>query len=164
MLMIFLFKIKHYRVNLVKLFMQRIGLNIDLLSHNRDEFENIYHLNNEQINKFKYFNNRSDFYEGYNVRFFTILVDSKIVGLAHIRKNPYIDETYWLSYLCILDEYQNNGLASLLSEYIFTWFKENDLQFETSSYSESGFIKLKPLFNKLSQKCGVKFIDKETKI
>lgn len=129
-----------------------------------DFIREVYHDNIDRINEFKYFNNRSDFNELHNVKLFTIILNNEIVGLAHIRKNPYIENTYWLSYLCIIEKHENKGLASILSKYIFNWFKKENIQFETSSYSESGFIKLKPLFNKLSKELNVAFIDKETNI
>lgn len=118
----------------------------------------------DEINNFKYFSTNSDFLYIDKVYFFALYIDDKMVGLAHIRKSPYIENTYWLSYLSILPEYENMGYASKLSEYIFKWFSDNDFQFETSSYSEKGFVKLKPLFNRLAKKYDVKFIDKETKI
>ena len=128
------------------------------------EFLDLYNNINLNVQVFKYFDNRIDFLEIENVYFFTLFIDGKLIGLAHIRKSPHIHNTYWLSYLSILNEYENMGYGSKLSEYIFKWFCENNLQFETSSYSEIGYLKLKPLFNKLSKKYSVQFIDKETKI
>jgi hypothetical protein len=128
------------------------------------EFLRFYNEKIKEINSFKYFDNSSDFSGIDNVYFFVLYIDDKMVGLAHIRKSPYIENTYWLSYLSILNNFENMGYASKLSDYIFRWFSENDYQFETSSYSETGFLKLKPLFNKLSKKYDVKFLDKETKI
>lgn len=94
------------------------------------------------------------------VYFFGLEVNDIIVALAHIRRSPRLEKTYWLSYLCVDPEFEGNGYASQLSEYIFKWFKEHNLQFESSSYTEDGFIKLKPLFNKLANKYSVPFIDK----
>jgi GNAT superfamily N-acetyltransferase len=114
--------------------------------------------------RFKYFL-YTDFKNSYNtdpdsVRFFTVKENDLVVGLAHIEKSPYAENTYWLSYLSIDPKFENKGYASILSEFIFKWFKKHNLTFETSSYSSSGFIKLKPLFNKLSKKYNVNFIDK----
>lgn len=128
-----------------------------------EEFSNIYNKKISHINKFDFFCNRFDFTNIEDVYFFTISIDEKIIGLAHIRKSPYEKRTYWLSYLSILEDYQNKKYASKLSDYIFKWFAENNLQFETSSYTKKG-IRLKPLFKKLSIKYNVDFIDKETLI
>ncbi len=130
-----------------------------------DEFINV--CGNINTDNFKYFYPRTDFTEINNVDFFVIYSnsnDNEVVGIAHIRKNPYINNTHWLSYLSISPDYQNLGYASKLSEYIIKWFKQKDLQFETSSYSKQGFVKLKPLFNKLTNKYNVDFLDKETLI
>ena len=94
------------------------------------------------------------------VYFFGLEVNDITVALAHIRRSPYIENTYWLSYLCVDPDYEGNGYASQLAEHIFKWFRERNLQFETSSYTEEGFVKLKPLFNKLATKYDVPFIDK----
>jgi GNAT superfamily N-acetyltransferase len=120
--------------------------------------------------RFKYMQLDSDMRKDYDqsdiinnlkqVYFFGLEVNDIIVALAHIRRSPYIENTYWLSYLCVDPDYEGAGYASQLSEYIFKWFRERNLQFETSSYTEDGFVKLKPLFNKLATKYGVPFIDK----
>jgi hypothetical protein len=114
--------------------------------------------------QFKYFSSRGDFQNSDDVYFFTLEKENKIIGLAHIRKSPYLEKTYWLSYLSILKEFENMNYATKLSDYLFNWFSDNELQFETSSYSNEGFVKLKPLFNRLSKKYNVSFIDKETTI
>ena len=127
-----------------------------------DTFDPRYLLKNDGGNKvFKYYQ-YSDFQqEPKNVFFFGLEYDNKLISLAHIRKNPRIENTYWLTYLCVDQIYEGKGYASILAEHIFKWYKQNNLQFESSSYTEQGYIKLKPLFNKLALKYDVKFIDKE---
>ncbi len=110
---------------------------------------------------FKYFSYMDYQIEPNNVKFFVIKINDVIVGMAHIRKSAYKENVWFLSYISMDDSYKNKGYASLLSDYMFKWFKDNDITFETSSYSEDGYIKLKPLFKKLSIKYGVDFIDKE---
>ncbi len=95
------------------------------------------------------------------VYFFGLEVNDIIVALAHIRRSPYIENTYWLSYLCVDPLYESQGYASKLSESMFKWYKEHNLQFESSSYTERGYITLKPLFNRLAKQYNVPFIDKE---
>lgn len=149
--------------------------NIKLDIYNRDEFYNyVYtHKNGEMSGRFKYRNDMGkkrfrymqldhDFKEFKNepVYFFTIKENDLDVGIAHIRKSPHIENTFWLSYLCIDPYYENKGYATKLSTFIFEWFRDNNYQFETSSYTEAGFVKLKPLFNRLAKKFNVPFIDK----
>jgi len=125
------------------------------------EFDPRYLVKNDGGSKvFKYYqysdyqNNTDDVY------FMGLMVDNIIVALAHIFKSPYHKNTYSLSYLCVDPLYEGKGYASILADNMFQWFKENNVQFETSSYTEQGFIKLKPLFNKLALKYNVPFIDK----
>ena len=148
----------------IREYLNESNSNINIKEYSGRDFLKFYNQKIKEINSFKYFNNSSDFSGIDNVYFFVLYIDGKIIGLAHIRKSPYIENTYWLSYLSILNGFENMGYASKLSEFIFKWFSENNIQFETSSYSETGFLKLKPLFNKLAKKYDVKFIDKETKI
>ena len=125
------------------------------------EFDPRYMLKNDGGNKaFKYYMYDDYKHEPENVYFLGLMVDDKLVALAHLRKSPYIENTYWLSYLCVDPLYEGKGYASILAENMFQWFKEKNLQFESSSYTEQGFIKLKPLFNKLALKYSVPFIDK----
>lgn len=117
--------------------------------------------NDEREEVFKYFS-YSDFQvEPQNVKFFTIKINDVIIGIAHIRKSKNKENTWFLSYLSIDPKHKNKGYASMLSEYMIKWFKDNNINFETSSYSEEGYIKLKPLFKKLTKKYNVQFIDKE---
>lgn len=154
-------------VSLVELYNQILNENtiIQDLSSNemskyiyRDDEYDPRFQNYKDGGKFKYLS--SDDFNSNEVRFFIIKENDLVVGLAHIRKSPYTENTWWLSYLSIDKDYQNKGYASKLTDYIFKWFNKNNLNFETSSYTEEGMIKLKPLFNKLAQKYKVKFIDK----
>lgn len=114
---------------------------------------------------FKYYQ-YSD-YSGYGINenntiFFGIFENDIMVGLVRIYLNDDNKEQniWWLTYLCIDPEYSSKGYASKLADYIFKYFKDHNYTFETSSYTEEGFVKLKPLFNKLALKYGVPFIDK----
>lgn len=98
-----------------------------------------------------------DFLTNKNVYFLGYFIDNKIVALAHIvEKNK---NNFYLNYLCVDPIYKGKGYASLLSENIFRWFKLKNYSFETSKYTEIGFKKLKPLFNKLAKKYDVIFKD-----
>lgn len=134
----------------------------------RDQITTNYKLDPRFQNKmngglkvFKYMQLQYDFdYKDKEVYFFCLFYNDIIVSLAHIRKSPHIENTYWLSYLCTDPLYSSKGYASQLSEFMFKWFKKNNLQFETSSYTEEGMIALKPLFNRLAIQYNVPFIDK----
>jgi len=110
--------------------------------------------------RFKYFHYNDYKIESKNVKVFAIKEGDIIVGIAHIRKSSHRENTWFLSYMSIDLDFSNKGYATLLTKFMLKWFKENNITFETSSYSEEGFLKLKPLFNKMAIKYGVDFIDK----
>lgn len=125
-------------------------------------FDTRFLLKNDGGNKaFKYYQYDDFKIEPKNVFFFGLEYNNQLIALAHIRKSPHLQNTYWLSYLCVDPLYEHKGYATILAEYIFKWYKQHGLQFETSSYTEIGYIKLKPLFNRLALKYNVNFIDKE---
>jgi GNAT superfamily N-acetyltransferase len=109
---------------------------------------------------FKYFSYSDYQISPNNVKIFVIKINDIVAGMAHIRKSKNKENTWFLSHLSMDSSYTNKGYASKLSDYMFRWFKDNGITFETSSYTEEGYIKLKPLFNKLATKYGVEFIDK----
>jgi GNAT superfamily N-acetyltransferase len=109
---------------------------------------------------FKYFSYSDYQIEPNNVKIFVIKINDIVAGMAHIRKSESKENTWFLSHISIDPLYENKGYASMLSNYMFKWFRDNNINFETSSYTEEGYIKLKPLFNRLSLKYDVKFIDK----
>ena len=109
---------------------------------------------------FKYFSYNDYDLEPHNVKFFVIKINDVIVGMAHIRKSANKENTWFLSHLSMDESFTDKGYASQLSEYMFKWFRDNGITFETSSYSEEGYVKLKPLFNRLALKYDVNFIDK----
>lgn len=126
------------------------------------EFDPRFLLKNDGGKKaFKYYQ-YSDYQQNKDSVFFmSLMVDNIIVALAHIQKSSYQENTYWLSYLCVDPIYEGKGYATQLTDNIFQWFKDNNMTFETSRYTEDGYIKLKPLFNRLASKYNVSFIDKE---
>lgn len=109
---------------------------------------------------FKYFSYSDYKIEPNNVKFFVIKINDIVAGMAHIRKSKRKENTWFLSHLSIDPLYGSKGYASMLSDYMFKWFKDNGITFETSNYTEEGYVKLKPLFNELATKYDVEFIDK----
>lgn len=98
-----------------------------------------------------------------NTRFFGIFEGDLMVGLAliFINQENTPKNIWWLRYLCIDPAYEGKGYASQLADYLFKYFKQHGYTFETSSYTDQGYVKLKPLFNRLAVKYNVPFIDKE---
>lgn len=119
-------------------------------------------LSTEKGGVFKYFDLDDITQIQRTERFFPVIeVDSKIVGLAELENKPNTELIYWLKFLSIDTNSQGKGYASRLAEEIFQFAYKKGFSIETSSYSQEGFQKLKPLLQRFSNKYNVNFIDKE---
>ena len=98
-------------------------------------------------------------------KFYPIIkVGDKIVGLSELLKDPFdIDKkNLCIQFLSIDPKEQDNGYASKLAKEIFEFARKNNYSLEASSYTEKGFKKLRPVFERLSKEYSdVKFINKE---
>lgn len=123
-------------------------------------FKDIKGINNGQ---FKYFINLDMYlYPPKNVKFFILEKENTPLAISHIRKSMDWYKIWKLSFLSVKAGEENKGYASKLTNYMFEYYSKNDLVFETTPYSNEGYLKLKPLFNKLSKKYKVPFVDNET--
>lgn len=152
-------------INEFKLILESLNFDTNFKVFTADEFKKLYSNDPRFILKidggkkaFKYYQ-YSDYNDEPKIYFFGLEIDNVLVALGHIRQTKNINQ-YKLSYLCVDALYEGKGYASMLAENIFKWFSKNNYTFETTKYTEIGFIKLKPLFNKLAQKYNVNFIDK----
>lgn len=94
-------------------------------------------------------------------KFYPIIkIGDKIVGLSELLKDPFNNKNLWIQFLSIDPKEQNNGYASRLAKEIFKFAKNNNYTLETSHYTEKGFEKLKPVFERLSEEYSVDFINK----
>lgn len=124
-----------------------------------------YFKDKKDINKgqFKYFINIDIYlYPPKNVKFFIIEKENVPISISHIRKSTDWYRIWKLSFLSVKIGEENKGYASKLADYMFKYYSKNNLIFETSPYSNEGYLKLKPLFNKLSKKYKVPFVDNGT--
>lgn len=100
-----------------------------------------------------------------NKPYYSVLFDKdKIIAVAKIgyySMNSEHENDYSISFFSIDIEYRNNGLSHLLADELFRFAKEKGLDIRTSTYTYVGYLKIKPLFNKYSEKHGVKFLDRD---
>lgn len=86
------------------------------------------------------------------------------VGLAELEENPYQPKTFWIKFISIDVRHRGRGYASKIAERLFRLAKQEGYTLETSSYSETGYEQLKPLFNRLAKEYDIPFIDTEGRI
>jgi GNAT superfamily N-acetyltransferase len=103
-------------------------------------------------------------YAKYDTYYFIVEIENKIIGSARLQQNPYDKNMFWLTHLTIDEEYRNQGYASKLANEIFKFVKQNDYVLKGSMYSDIGYEKLKPLFNRLAKQYDIKFIDSEERL
>ena len=95
-------------------------------------------------------------------KFFPVIkIGEKIVGLSELLKDPFNNKNLWIQFLSIDPKEQGNKYASMLSREIFDFAKKNGYTLEASHYTEDGFIKMRPVFERLSKEYSdVSFINK----
>lgn len=110
---------------------------------------------------FEYFEIK-DLNSNLNDKFYPIVkVGEKIVGLSELLKDPFNNRNLWIQFLSIDPKEQNNGYATKLAKEIFEFAKKNNYSLEASRYTEKGFEKMRPVFERLSREySGVEFINK----
>lgn len=108
---------------------------------------------------FKYFH-PAEIVDYKTPKFYSIIkVGDKIIGLGRLQKVEEREKTFGINFLSIDPEYQGQGYASKLAEEMFLFAKNEGYSVLGSPYSDEGDKKLKPLFLKLADKLGVRFID-----
>ncbi len=109
---------------------------------------------------FKYFDIK-ELSQNKKDKFYPVVkIGDKIVGLSELLKDPFNNKNLWVQFLSIDPEEQNNGYASRLAKEIFEFAKKNNYSLEASSYTEKGFEKMRPVFERLSKEYLVDFINK----
>lgn len=94
-------------------------------------------------------------------KFYPILkVGNEIVGLSELLKDPFNNKNLWIQFASIDPKAQNNGYASKLAKEIFEFAKNNNYSLEASRYTEKGFEKIRPVFERLSKEYPINFINK----
>lgn len=95
--------------------------------------------------------------------FFPVIkVGDEIVGIAQLQKNPYKDDnTYWIQGISVDEKYRGNKYASRLVEELVQHAKTHDISLEASSYKDDGWLKLKHVLKRETEKAGVSWEDDE---
>jgi len=84
-----------------------------------------------------------------------------IVGISELQKNPTEKNTFWIKFISVDPQYQNQGFASTLVEEIFRFAKEQGFSVESSSFSSIGYERLNAKLNETALKYEVPFNNQE---
>lgn len=121
-------------------------------------------LQTEKGGVFKYFE-LSDIQYNKNDKFYPVIkIGDKIVGLSELLKDPFdkTNKNLWIQFLSIDPKEQGNHYGSKLAKEIFDFARQNNYSLEASRYTEDGYTKMRPVFEKLSKEYNdVKFINKD---
>jgi len=114
---------------------------------------------------FKYFDINDLTGDRKEKKFYPLIeVNNGIIALSELEEDPYKQQSFWIKFVSVDPKYRGLGYASKLVEEIVRFAKEREFSLESSSQSEEGYLKLKPLFNKLTEKYSVNYIDADKKI
>jgi len=81
-----------------------------------------------------------------------IVEDGKrIVGALGLEKNPYEDNTYWIDYVEVEYDYQNQQIAAKLIHSAFEFAYKRQVGLENSSYTPQGTERIKHIFARISK-------------
>jgi GNAT superfamily N-acetyltransferase len=138
---------------------------VDLIYKGESLPQDFRFLSEEDGGVFHYFDPR-DLQENKENKFYSVVkADEEITGLGELEKNPFEkDERFWVKFISVDPKYRGKGYASLLAREMFEFAKAHGFSLEGSAYSDSGYEKLKGVFNKLAGETGVRFIDTERRI
>lgn len=133
---------------------------IDLIYKGNNFPQDNRFLPTEDGGVFKYFD-ISELSQNKEDKFYPIVkIGDKIIGLSELQKDPFNKKNLWIKFLSIDLKEQNNGYASKLAKEIFEFAKKNNYSLEASSYTEQGFEKMRPVFERLSKEYTIDFINK----
>lgn len=131
---------------------------------NKDCLNAYYDLlekNKDLKDRIKYFESPY-FLNKYPRVYFIVLKGNKILAMAETGLDQYEKEPNILAmmFLSVDKDHQGKGLSSKILEEIFIYCKKNHLQLKMSSYTQEGFLKLRPKALAISKEKDIKL--KET--
>ena len=91
-------------------------------------------------------------------------VNGVAVGLAKLQQDTDQPDRLGISFISVDPKFQGRGYASLLVDELMRFAKSREATVYTSSYTDAGYEKLKPIFKRYADKHGVPFIDTEGRI
>ncbi len=134
---------------------------IDLIYKGQNLPQDNRFLSVEEGGVFKYFDLKH-IQDHKNDKFYPIIKsENKIVGLSELLKDPFLKNNLWIQFISVDENEQGKGYASKLAREIFDFAEQNGYSLEASHYTEDGFLKLRPVFEKLANEySNVSFINK----
>lgn len=93
------------------------------------------------------------------VCFVTLFDNKKIIGLIKLYKSPYVENTFWINYFSIDENYRDFKYSLLMMKKMFEFAKERNIDLESSGYTSMGWDRVREKLHEMSEEYGVTLID-----
>lgn len=90
-----------------------------------------------------------------------VIKDGALIAVSKVMKTS--SGQWAIAYTEVREDYRNQGYASKLMESLFDFAHKHNMDLVSTAYTKLGYIKLKPLTEKLAKKYNVNYIEKDEK-
>jgi hypothetical protein len=123
--------------------------------------------NDQHLKKVKYMYPRDGI--GWNskpnqfTRYFIFSKNGLIVAAGTVQQSPHEgqENIVWVTQISVSPDYKNQGLATVIVDYILKFCKKMKKEIHLSSWEPEGRAYLRKVFVKLNQKYGLKIVEKD---
>ena len=136
-------------------------------SESDDDIKNPINILENRIKYFKY-DDLNNYLRRDNNDCFIVLYDNNyettskhIIGIAKLGFSPYVENTYWISFISVDEQHRSKGYSKVLIEEIFKLAKEKKLRIEGSYQTDMGKERIGNYINTIASKYGVEYIPHE---
>lgn len=126
-----------------------------------------YPGNDHHLKKVKYLYPRNKYGQNSKpnqfTRYFIFSKKDFIIAAGTVQQSPYEgqENIVWITQISVSPDYKNQGLGSIIVDYILKFSKKMKKDIILSQWEPEGRAYLRKVFIKLNQKYGVKIIEKD---
>lgn len=109
------------------------------------------YFNIRDITGFSFHNKENRFYP-------LVEIGDTIVALSGLEQDPNNPQNFWISFVSVDPEFQDEGYASMVIQEIMKFAQERGVTLEPSVYSSAGEEKLKSVIAREAERAGVQLV------